>query len=156
MRRIFLCRQFACFVPFSLSIICTTCTTISTRVPQKKRFINIREQVWTTSGRSPGGPKRHRNPNTPTFADRDPNDALWAEDGATKAALQWAQTMYRIRGTYLENDATFFDPKMAWRVASTATVNLDEKKFIVVSGASVYMMSKMDLPPEELETVKVS
>ena len=39
---------------------------------------------------------------------------------------------------------------------STATVNPDEKKFIVDSGTSVHMMSKMDLPPEELETVKVS
>ena len=33
-----------------------------------------------------GGPKYHRNPNTPTFADRDPNNKLWAEDGARKAA----------------------------------------------------------------------
>ena len=39
---------------------------------------------------------------------------------------------------------------------STATVNPDEKKFIVDSGTSVHMMSKMDMSPEELETVKVS
>ena len=80
----------------------------------------------------------------------------WAEDGARKAARQWAQTMYRIRGTYLENEATFFDRKMEWRAASTSTGNPDEKKFIVDSGASVHMMSKMGSSPEELETVNVS
>ena len=64
--------------------------------------------------------------------------------------------MYRIRGTYLENEATFFDRKMEWRAASTSTGNPDENKFIVDSGASLHMMSKMGSSPEELETVNVS
>ena len=50
----------------------------------------------------------------------------------------------KIRGTYLVNEPTFNKPKMQWRVASTSNVNLDEKKFIVDSGASVHMTSKMD------------
>ena len=54
------------------------------------------------------------------------------------------------------NEATFFKPKMQMRVAPTSNVNLDEKKFNVDSGASVHLMSKMGLSPEELETVKVS
>ena len=54
------------------------------------------------------------------------------------------------------NEATFFKPKMQMRVAPTSNVNLDEKKFNVDSGASVHMMSKMDMSPEELETVNVS
>ena len=45
---------------------------------------------------------------------------------------------------------------MQMRVAPSSNVNLDEKKFNVDSGASVHMMSKMDMSPEELETVKVS
>ena len=45
---------------------------------------------------------------------------------------------------------------MQMRVAPTSNVNLDEKKFNVDSGASVHMMSKMDMSPEELETVKAS
>ena len=48
--------------------------------------INIREQVGPPLGVILGGPNHHRNPNTPTFADRDPNNKLWAEDGARKAA----------------------------------------------------------------------
>ena len=41
---------------------------------------------------------------------------------------------------------------------STSTINLDEREreFIVVSGASMHIVSKMSLTPEELETVEVS
>ena len=56
----------------------------------------------------------------------------------------------------MENEATFFKPNMKWRVASTSTVNPDERELIVDSGASMHWMSKMGLTPEELETVKVS
>ena len=41
-------------------------------------------------------------------------------------------------------------------VASTSNVNPDERGFIVDSGASMRMISKTDLPPEDLETVEVS
>ena len=47
---------------------------------------------------------------------------------------EWNKKLFLIRGTYLENEATFFKPKMAWRVD---TVNPDEKKFTVDSGASM-------------------
>ena len=66
------------------------------------------------------------------------------------------EVVKKNRGTYFVNEATFFKPKMQMRVAPTSNVNLDEKKFNVDSGASVHMMSKMDMSPEELETVKVS
>ena len=66
------------------------------------------------------------------------------------------EVVQKNRGTYFVNEATFFKPKMQMRVAPTSNVNLDEKKFNVDSGASVHMMSKMDMSPEELETVKVS
>ena len=72
-------------------------------------------------------------------------------------AWQWYKQLYRIRGTYLENEATFFKQKMEnWRVASTLTVNPEERQFMIDSGVSVNMMSKMELSPEEQETVKVS
>ena len=64
--------------------------------------------------------------------------------------------MFKIRGTYLENEATFFNPKLEWAVAPTSTVNPDEREFSVESGASMLMMSKTDLSPEELETVRAS
>ena len=60
---------------------------------------------------------------------------------------RWAKQLYNIRGTYLENEATFFKPKLEWVVAPL-NVNPD-------SGASVHVMSNTDLQPEELETVRV-
>ena len=60
------------------------------------------------------------------------------------------EVVKKNRGTYFVNEATFFKPKMQMRVAPTSNVNLDEKKFHVDSGASVHMMSKMDMSPEEL------
>ena len=56
----------------------------------------------------------------------------------------------------MENEPTFNKSKMQWRVASTSNVNLHERKFNVDSGASVHLMSKMGLSPEEFETVNVS
>ena len=64
--------------------------------------------------------------------------------------------MYRIHGTYLENEATFFKPNMEWGVASASTVNPDETDLFLDSVASMHMMSKTDLSPEGWETVKVS
>ena len=106
-----------------------------------ERFIDIREQLGPSLAVIVGGAKHHRNHNAPTFADRDPEiqTTLWAEDGARKAAMQWGNNLYSIRGTYLENEATFFKPKMGWRAASTSTVNPDESEYNVYSGASMHM-----------------
>ena len=54
----------------------------------------------TSLGFIQSGAEHHRNPKAHTFADRDPNNTLWEECGARKAAWQWAKKVYRIRGTY--------------------------------------------------------
>ena len=54
------------------------------------------------------------------------------------------------------NEVTFFKPLLEWAVASTSTVNPDEREFIAGSGASMHMMSTTDSSPEELETIKVA
>ena len=84
------------------------------------------------------------------------SSTLWAENGARKAAWQCVKNfVLKNLGTHLENEATVFKPKLEWAVASTSTVNPDERDFIVDSGASMHMMSKMDSSPEELETLKM-
>ena len=59
--------------------------------------------------------------------------------------------VYRIRGIYQENEATFFLPHMEWEVASTSNVHPDERQFLVHSSASVRVMSTTDLTREELK-----
>ena len=80
-----------------------------------------------------------------------PNSALWAEDGARRNA--WARQVCRIRGLYLESEARFFKDGMESRIHLNRQ-SRREKEFIVDSG-STHMMSKMELSPEELDTVKV-
>ena len=64
--------------------------------------------------------------------------------------------MYKSLGNYQENEATFFKPQVEWAEASASTVNPDWRDLFVDSGASIQMMTKTDLFPEELETVEVS
>ena len=85
-----------------------------------QRFIQIRGQLGPSLGVIQGGATHLRRSNAPTFADRDPNYTLWAEDDAKERAWQWAKQLYRIRGDYFENEAKFFSPKMEWRVASVS------------------------------------
>ena len=67
------------------------------------------------------------------FADRDPT-YTWSVEGD---AWQRAKKLYRIRGTCLENEATFFSPKMAWGVASVSTANPSERITFVDIGTSM-------------------
>ena len=99
------------------------------------------------SGSHPGGTSQHRSPNGLTFEDRDPNYTLWAEDDARKVAWQWAKQLYRIRGTALENEDTFFSPKMEWRGALTSNVN--------PGGFWCFYAYELDgIDPEEMEPSK--
>ena len=97
-----------------------------------RRFHHHSGKIGTTSGSYHGGAPHHCRPNAPKFADRDPNCTLRAEADARKAAWQWAKQLYRVRGTYLENEETFFSLKMEWRVASVSTVNPDEIIFWIL------------------------
>ena len=61
------------------------------------RFINIREQMWTSLGVFQGGHKHPRNPNGLTFEIRDPNHTLGAEDvNSTPHRALHTQTFSRV------------------------------------------------------------
>ena len=67
------------------------------------------------------------------------------------AAWQWAKKkLYRIRGTYLESGAAFFKSIWNWH-KHQPQLSIQTTEFIVDSNTSMYMMSKTDLSPEELE-----
>ena len=75
-----------------------------------------REQLDPSLGVMQGGHKHHRNSNAPTFADRDPNKTLFAENDVRITAWQWSNILYRIRRAVLENEATFLKPKTEYGV----------------------------------------
>ena len=63
--------------------------------------------------------------------------------------------MHTLFGNNLDSEATFFKPQVELATASTSTVSLDTRAFSVDSAASLHMMCKTDLSPEELETAEV-
>ena len=58
--------------------------------------------------------------------------------------------------TFGENKTTFFSPSENWCPSAPSTIKLEEREFVVDSGASMQMISKKDLNSAELETVTTS
>ena len=56
-----------------------------------------------------------------------------------------------------ENDkATFYSPAEEWVLPAASTKELEEREFVVDSGASMHMVSKKDLNSAELEMMRMS
>ena len=104
-----------------------------------EHFINIREQLGPSLGVIQGGAPHHRSPNAPTLADRDPNYTLWAEDDARTPARQWTKTLCRIRGTYKENEETFFSTKNGVESGIYLDHQPRTKRNSLCCGASMHM-----------------
>ena len=51
---------------------------------------------------------------------------------------------------------TFYAPSEEWSLPAASTINLEEREFVVDSGARMLMVSKKDLNKAELETVRIS
>ena len=88
----------------------------------------------------------------PLYEERDPNWPDWSEECARKAAWKRANELYLIHRTDQENVDTFLH---TWR-----SIDAEERErecvCIVDPGASTHMMNKVDLTPEEQETITVS
>ena len=67
--------------------------------------------------------------------------------------MEPCQNMYMLK----ENDkATFYSPVEEWVLPAAKTKELEEREFVVDSGASMYMVSKRDLNSAVLETMRTS
>ena len=52
--------------------------------------------------------------------------------------------------------STFFSSSDKWSLPAASTIKREETEFVVDSGASMHMVSRKDLNPAELETVRIS
>ena len=76
----------------------------------------------------------------------------WQELGAREAAWKLAKNVFELK----EHDrATFFSPSEN-RCLPTSTLKLEEREFVVDSGASMHMISKKDLSDAEMDALKKS
>ena len=100
--------------------------------------------------------QNQRNPNAPTFEERSIGWTLSTEENArTAASLKNACT---IAGSCSENRKLFFfKPGPPSNVSSLSkTASKDSELIIVDSEASLHLMSRSDLTPEEQETTQKS
>ena len=115
------------------------------------RHTKIRDQNPSFGYICPGEPHQ-RSPNAPKFVDRSQEETEWQEQGAREAAWKLANSVLKLK----EHDrATFFSPsENRWLPASN--LKLEEREFVVDSGASMRMISRKDVSDAEMDTLTKS
>ena len=108
------------------------------------RHTKIRDQNLSFGYICPGEPDQ-RSPNAPKFEDRSQEETEWQERWAREAAWKLKE----------QNRATFFSPSENMCLPAT-NLKLEEREFVVDSGASMHMISKKDLNDAEMDTLTKS
>ena len=115
------------------------------------RHADIRDQNPSLGMICPGEPHQ-RSPNAPKFEDRSQEETEWQEQGAREAAWRLAKSVLKFKE---KERATFFSPSEK-RCLPALTLKLEEREFVVDSGASMHMISKKDLHDAEMDTLTKS
>ena len=118
-----------------------------------QRHADIRENKRTTLGKIQGKTSHQRSPHAMKFEDRSQEEVEGQERCARGDAWRLAKNIFKLKET---DKATFFSPTNEWCFPAPSSTKLEERDFIVDSGASMHMLSRKDLNSAELETVKVA
>ena len=94
-----------------------------------------------------------RNPNAPKFEDRSQEETEWQERCASEAAWRLAKSILKLKE---KNKAAFFSPSDNWRLPAPSNLKLEEREFVVDSGAPMHMISRKDLNSAEMDTLTTS
>ena len=100
----------------------------------------------------PGDPHQ-RNPNAPKFEDRSQQETEWQERCARGDAWRMAKSIPKLKE---KDKATFVSPREVWCLPAPSVIKLEEREFVVDSGASMHILSRKDLNSAELETARFS
>ena len=115
------------------------------------RHSKIRDQNPSLGYICPGEPHQG-SPNAPKFEDRSQEETEWQEQGAREAARKLAKNVLKLKE---QERATFFSPSEK-RCLPASTHKLEEREFVVDSGASMHMVSKRDLSDADMDTLTKS
>ena len=115
------------------------------------RHTKIRDQNPSLGMICPGE-LHERNPNAPKFEDRSQEETEWHEQGAREAAWRLAKIVLKLK----EKDKTAFFSPSENRCLLASNLKLEEREFVVDSGASMHMISKKDLNDAEMDTLTKS
>ena len=111
------------------------------------RHTQIRDQNPSLGYIGPGEPHQ-RNSNASKFEDPSQEETEWQELGAREAAWNLAQNVLQLKE---HERATFFSLSEN-RCLPASTLKLEEREFVVYSGASMHMVSLKDLSDAEMDT----
>ena len=115
------------------------------------RHTKIRDQNPSLGYICPSDPHQ-RSPNAPKFEDCSQEETEWQEQGAREAAWKLAKNVLKLKE---HQRATFFSPSEN-RCLPASTLKLEEREFVVDSGASMHTISKKDLSKAEMDTLTKS
>ena len=115
------------------------------------RHTKIRDQNPSLGYICPGEPHQ-RSPNASKFEDRSQEETEWQEQGAREAAWKLAKNVFKLKA---HEKAAFFSPSEN-RCLPASNLKLEEREFVVDSGASMHMISKKDLSDAGMDTLTKS
>ena len=101
----------------------------------------------------PGEPHQ-RSPNAPKFEDRSQEERQSGKSyGAREAAWKLAKSVLKLKE---QERATFFSPSENRCLPCIKSLKLEEREFVVDSGASMHMITKKDLSDAEMDALTKS
>ena len=77
-------------------------------------------------------------------------------DGLAEKHGAWQESCTKIERNLDQNRAPFFSPSEVWCLPSPSSIKQEEREFVVDSGAPLHMLSRKDLNPAELETIRAT
>ena len=117
------------------------------------REASTRENKGPSLGKIQVKLPHQRRPYAVTFEDRSQEEIERQERCAGEDAWRMAKNTSKLKETV---KAAFFSPTNALCLPAPSVTKLEEREFVVDSGASMHMLSRKDLNSAELHTVKVS
>ena len=98
------------------------------------------------------GELHQRSPNAPKFEDRSQEETEWQDQGVREAAWRLAKSVLKLKE---HERATFFSLSEN-RCLFASNLKLEEREFVVDSGASMHVISKTDLNSSKIDILTTS
>ena len=114
------------------------------------RHTKIRDPNPSLGMICPGEPHR-RSPNAPKFEDRSQGETGWQEQGAREAAWKLAKKNPKMKGEKIKQHSSHLRKNRC--LLAPSNLKLEEREFVVDSGASIHMISTKDLSEAEMDTL---
>ena len=97
--------------------------------------------------------QHERSPYAMKFEDGSQEETVRQQRCARSKAWNFAQNIYKLKE---KDKGAFYIPAEEWVLLAASTKELEEREFVVDSGASMHMVSKKDLYSAELEPMRIS